>query len=120
MIGEYLIGTIIISMLLFFNRSRLVNYILVTIFLVMQWVFTVYEYNHRNIDEFYDLFKPDALAILLLITLSIIAIPAYYHSYVYFLKNKEIPRERAIYFSAMTLLIAAISAAYLSILSKSL
>ncbi|OFY83353.1 MAG: hypothetical protein A3F72_20365 [Bacteroidetes bacterium RIFCSPLOWO2_12_FULL_35_15] len=114
MIGEYLIGTIIISMLLFFNRSRLVNYILVTIFLVMQWVFTVYEYNHRNIDEFYDLFKPDALAILLLITLSIIAIPAYYHSYVYFLKNKEIPRERAIYFSAMTLLIAAISAAYLS------
>src|ERR1035437_1045173 len=114
MIEEYLIGTIIISALLFFNRNRMMNYIFVSAFLVMHWVFTVYEYNHRNIDEFYGLFKPDALAILLMITLSIIAIPAYYHSYVYFLKHKEIPRERAIYFSAMTILIASICAAYLS------
>src|ERR1035437_2484516 len=114
MIEEYLIGTIIISALLFFNRNRMMNYIFVSAFLVMHWVFTVYEYNHRNIDEFYGLFKPDALAILLMITLSIIAIPAYYHSYVYFRKNKEIPRERAIYFSAMTILIASICAAYLS------
>ncbi len=114
MITEYLIGALIISTLLFFNKNRLVNYLLVMIFIIAQWGLTLYEYNHRNISDFFDLFKPDSLSILLLITLSIIVIPAYYHSYVYLLKHKEIPYQRGIYFSAMTMLIAAISAAYLS------
>ncbi len=114
MIAEYLTGAIIISALLFLNRNRLLNYMLVAIFITGQCAFTAYEYNHRNVDEFFGFFKPDALSILLLITLSIISIPAYYHSYVYFLKHKDIPQQRGIYFSAMTMLIAAISAAYLS------
>lgn len=114
MIAVYLVIALIISGLLFFNKNRSLNYLLVSVFIVLQWILTCYEYNHRNIEELYGFFKPDALALLLLITLSIITIPAYYHSYIYFNKHREISRERGIYFSAMTLLIAAITAAYLS------
>jgi len=114
MIEVYLIGALIISGLLFFNRNRKVNYLLIVVFVILQWGFTIYEYNHLNTNELFGFFKPDALGILLLITLSIITIPAYYHSYKFFLTSKEIPSQRSIYFAAMTLLIAAMSAAYLS------
>ena len=75
MIGFYLAGAFTISLLLFFNRSKLVNNILIITFLTLQWGFTIYEYNHLNIKELV-YFKPDALAILLLTTLSIISIPS--------------------------------------------
>ncbi|MDD3723451.1 MAG: hypothetical protein PHW92_13370, partial [Lutibacter sp.] len=89
------------------------NYILVAIFLLLQWIFTIYEYNHQNIVEF-DYFLPDALAILLLFTASIIAVPAFYHSYVFFTKNEDNPRNRAMYYASMVILIFALSMAYLS------
>jgi hydrogenase-4 component F len=73
----------------------------------------VYEYLHINIPELY-YFKPDALSILLLITLSIISIPAMYHSYVYLESKQDTPGHTAIYFAAMVMLLTAISAAYLS------
>ncbi|NCQ58797.1 MAG: hypothetical protein GW794_13310, partial [Flavobacteriales bacterium] len=89
------------------------NYILVAIFLVLQWLFTIYEYNHKNFEE-YSYFLPDAIGVLLLFTISIIAIPAFYHSYVFFSKNEDIPRNRAMYYAAMVVLIFALSLAYLS------
>ncbi len=114
MIAAYLIFAFVISTLLFFNKNRLLNYLLAGAFLIAQWCFTIYEYTHKNAVEFYGFFRPDALAVLLLITLSIIAIPAYYHSYVYIKKDEKNAGHRGIYFSAMTILIAAIAAAYLS------
>ncbi len=113
MIGVYLIVAFLITSGLFFNRNKQLNYVLVSIFLSSQWMFTMYEYYHKNISEFI-YFKPDAIAIILLITLSIISIAAYYHSYKYISTHTEIPRHRAIYFSAMTMLIASMTAAYLS------
>jgi len=113
MIGIYLPGAFIIGGLLFFNRNKLVNTILVVAFLILQWVFTVYEYMHMNkVELLY--FKPDALAVLLLTTLSIIAIPAMYHSSIYLKSNNDPPRNIAIYFSATVILLSVISAAYLS------
>ncbi|MBI3502687.1 MAG: hypothetical protein HY063_12925 [Bacteroidetes bacterium] len=113
MIAIYLTGAGIISGIIFFNRHRTINYFLVFIFLILQWAFTIYSYTHLHSEEL-SFFRIDALAIILLATLSIISIPAFYHSYIYFLKHKEIPRQRAIYFSAMVVLIMAMSAAYLS------
>ncbi len=116
MIGIYLIGSFLISALLFLNRNnrnKLVSHLFIACFLVLQWIFTIYEFNHRNIIEF-GLFKPDALALLLLITLSIIAIPAFYHSAIYLEKSGDTPRVQGIYYAAMTGLVTAISAAYLS------
>ena len=109
----YLIGSFIISGLLLFNRNKLLSYVLIIAFLILQWSLSIYEFTYRNVVEF-DLFRSDALAVLLLTTLSIIAIPAFYHSYVYLEKKGDKPREQAIYFAAMTALIASISAAYLS------
>jgi len=113
MIGFYLAGAFIISLSLFLNRNKLVNNLLIITFLLLQWGFTIYEYCHLNIKEL-QYFKPDALGILLLITLSIISIPAYFHNYSYIYKDKGNPKVRAIYFAAMTLLITSIGAAYLS------
>ncbi|TAL50181.1 MAG: hypothetical protein EPN92_02050 [Chitinophagaceae bacterium] len=113
MTGIYLAGAFTISGLLFFNRNRIVNDLLITGFLLLQIGFTLYEYLHINTTEL-NYFTADSLAILLLITLTIISIPAIYHSRVFLLKNKNNPREKGIYFAAMVALLTAISAAYLS------
>jgi hydrogenase-4 component F len=113
MIGIYLFIAFIISGTLFFNRNTILNNTLIIAFLLLQIIFTVYEYYHLNIIEL-QYFKPDALGILLLATLSIVAIPALYHSYVYISSHNENPRSRGIYYSAMVMLITAIGAAYLS------
>ena len=73
MIGIYLIGTLIISSLLVVNRNRRVNYLLVGLFTVLQWILTLYEYNHLNKEEL-GYFIPDSLAILFLFALSVIII----------------------------------------------
>src|SRR5665811_2329835 len=96
----YLIGAIIICISLFFNRNKKMNYFLVGVFLLLQWVFTIYEYNHQNIVEF-EYFLPDAIGILLLFTISIIAVPAFYHSYVFFSKNEDVLKNRGIYYASM-------------------
>jgi hydrogenase-4 component F len=65
MIGVFLIGTILISLLLFFNKNTVINYVLIICYTIMLWVLGFYEYNHLNTVEL-QFFKPDALGILLL------------------------------------------------------
>ncbi|OFY64541.1 MAG: hypothetical protein A3H98_01075 [Bacteroidetes bacterium RIFCSPLOWO2_02_FULL_36_8] len=113
MIGIYLIGTLIISSLLVVNRNRRVNYLLVGLFTVLQWILTLYEYNHLNKEEL-GYFIPDSLAILFLFALSVIIIPVFYHSFIYFKHSRDIPREQGVYFAAMIVLMASLSAAYLA------
>ncbi|MBI5913843.1 MAG: hypothetical protein HY842_00570 [Bacteroidetes bacterium] len=114
MTAIYLLGALIICTLLFLNKKRKVNYWLVAAFLLLQWVLTIYEFMHRDTEEYLGFFKADALALLMLATLSVVAIPAFYHSYLYFQNRKPTPRVRSIYFMSMTLLLAAVSGAYLS------
>jgi hydrogenase-4 component F len=113
MTGIYLAGAFMISGLLFFNRNRVLYYLLVIAFLVLQIVFTVYEYLHIHTTEL-NYFTADALAVLLLATLTVISIPTMYHSYVYIKTKQDNPKHRAIYFGAMVALLTAISAAYLA------
>lgn len=113
MIGIYLIIAFTIGGVLFFNRNRVVNNLLVITFLLLQCGFNVYEYIHMNIPELF-YFKPDALAILMLTTLTVISIPAMYHSYIYLASKQDSPKHQAIYYSATVVLLTAISAAYLS------
>jgi len=113
MMGIYLTGALFIGSALFRNRNRRLNYLLVTAFVLLQWTLTIHAGLHRGqADAVY--FTPDALSVLFLATLSIISIPAFWHSYLYFASDKEIPRERSIYYAAMVILLAALSAAYLS------
>src|SRR6266496_3162276 len=113
MIGIYLAIAFTIGGFIFFNRNEKTNYLLVFAFLLLQCGYTAYEYIHINIPELH-YFTPDSLAVLLLIVLSIISIPAMYHSYRYIISKQDNPKHRAIYFSAMIVLLTAISAAYLS------
>lgn len=114
MIGIYLIGAFLISGVLFFNRNFVLNYLMIGAFVILQCVFFIYEYKHLNIEEL-GYFIPDSLAVIFLGVLSIVSIAAFYHSYIYFNHSEQnSPREQAIYYAAMVVLIASLSAAYLS------
>ncbi|MEI8048702.1 MAG: proton-conducting transporter membrane subunit [Bacteroidota bacterium] len=113
MIGIYLLGAFAIALFVFFSRNRLSGYSLVSLFLVLQVLFTVHACFHSGNTELV-YFTYDSLGILLLITLSIIAIPAAIHSRIYIENHKENAQARAIYLSALILLITAITAGYLS------
>ena len=113
MTGIYLISAFVIAGLLFANRNTVFNYILMIIFGILQTSFTIYACFHfRN--TFLEYFSFDSLGLLLLMTLSIIAIPALFHSYLYIKRHDETPQSRAIYFAAMVFLITSITAAYLA------
>ena len=109
----YLITAFIIGGLLFVNRNSVFNNILIVLFAILQTGFTFYVCNnYRSIELTY--FTFDSLGLLLLITLSVITIPALFHSYLYIKRHKETQQSRAIYFSSMVILITAITAAYLA------
>jgi hydrogenase-4 component F len=113
MIGAYLAGALITGLLLYLFKSHIANIILVSTFIVLQWALTVYEYKHQDTIQL-AYFTPDALAIILLVILSIVCIPALYHSFIYFQKHPYKPREQGMFFAAMVILVASLSAAYLS------
>ena len=109
----YLILAFSIGTGLFVNRNKSFNYILVGMFLVIQWAFTIYACLNFNVTEA-EYFSFDSLGILLMITLSIIAVPAAIHSAIYVEKHNETEESRAIYFAALVSLITAIGAGYLA------
>lgn len=113
MIGIYLIGSLIISFAFFFGRNHLLNVVLAWTFCLLQGILAVYEYTHPDVTQLV-YFTPDALAVIFIGVISIVCIPAFYHSFVYFSKHPYKPREMGMYYAAMVILIAAISAAYLS------
>jgi len=109
----YLIIAFSLGIVLFINRNKKVNYSLVGLFLLIQWGFTVYACFHFNSIEA-EYFSFDSLGILLMITLSIISIPAAIHSAIYVEKHNETAQSRGIYFAALVSLITAIGAGYLA------
>lgn len=113
MIAAYFALAFITSLLLFLNRKKTINKLLIVSFIIIQCAFTVYEvYNKGNLEVGF--FKPDALSLLLLIVLTIISIPALFHNYEYIYQYKDNARTRSIYYAAMVVLITAITAVYLS------
>jgi hydrogenase-4 component F len=113
MTGVYLLSAFLIAGLLFVNRNTLLNNLLVIIFGILQTGFTIYACYHYQRTVFW-YFTFDSLGLLLLITLGVITIPALFHSYLYIIRHDETPQSRSIYFSAMIILIASITAAYLA------
>jgi hydrogenase-4 component F len=113
MTGIYLISAFVITGLIFANRNNLINNILIVVFGILQTSFTVYAcYSYKS--SVLEYFTFDSLGILLLMTLSIITIPALFHSYLYIKRHDETPQSRAIYFAALVFLITSITAAYLA------
>lgn len=113
MIGIYLIGSLIIAIALFLIRNTKITFSLLGLFLILQGVLTFHAYNHLHSTE-WNYFTYDSLAVLLLITLTIIAIPAIIHSHIYLENHKTHPEHRSIYYAAIVLILTAISAAYMA------
>lgn len=113
MVITYLSGSVAVVLSLFLSRNKQLVYSLLSLFLVWQIWFTVQACMHSGAtDAVY--FTFDSLGILLLITLTIVAIPAAFHSYIYIENHDEPPKSRSLYLASLVLLITAISAGYLS------
>lgn len=113
MIGLYLIGAFSLALALFLNRNKVVTFILLGLFLILQGALAVHSWVSIHTTE-WSYFTYDSLAVLLLFTLTIIAIPAILHSHIYLEGQPAPPESRAIYYGAIVLLLSAISAGYLS------
>lgn len=112
-VGIFLLSAVLISLTLFVNRNKVLNYSLISIFYLLQWSFVIFEYLNRGAVQL-GYFSPDALALIFLIILTILSGLAFLYSYIYFNHGDEDPRERSIYFASMVILLVALSAAYLS------
>jgi hydrogenase-4 component F len=113
MIGIYLAGAFSIAIGLFLSRNKTLTFLLLGLFVVLQWMMTIHAYsNLRSTDLVY--FTYDSLAVLLLAALSIIAVPALIHSHLYLNDQPASSGTRAIYYAAIVLLMTAISAGYLA------
>ena len=113
MIGIFLILTLLIVVLLVVNSNTVINYALIIIYVILLWVFAIYEGFHTDAMQLM-FFKPDSLGILLLFALCIVSVPAFYHSYRYIAAHDETPRSRGLFFGALILLMSSCSMAYLS------
>jgi hydrogenase-4 component F len=113
MILVYLILGFLIGIGLFINRNKTINNGLLVLFLMLQAVFTVYSCYRINVTEL-EYFTFDSLGIILLLTLSVIAIPSVIHSGIYIVKHNESAQSRGVYFSALVVLIISIGAGYLA------
>jgi hydrogenase-4 component F len=113
MFGIYLIGSLVISLAFYFGKNHFLRVSLAWVFCALQAALAIYEYMHPNVTQLV-YFTPDALAVLFTLVISVVCIPVFYHSFVYFSKHPYKQREMGMYFAAMTILIAAITSAYLS------
>jgi len=113
MIAIYLILSFLIVTGLFINRNKTFEITFAALFATLQWGMTVYACIHFRSTEL-GYFTYDALGLLLLLTLSVISVPALIHSYIYLEDQGAPPQSRSIYFASIVLLITAIGAGYLA------
>jgi len=104
----YITATLVAGTIIFLNRSRIVNYSTLIIFIAIQCLFTFTVISGKGAIQL-TYFTFDATGILLLCTLTLLSIPAAWHGYIYIKTHNETRQSRAIYFSALVVLIGAIS-----------
>jgi hydrogenase-4 component F len=113
MTAIYITGAFLLGGVTFFNQKEWITKVLLVLFALLQWLFTIYNCYHYN-QTHLGYFTSDALGILLLITLSIVCIPVLIHSYIYIKRHNEKPHAGSVYFGSLILLFTSISAAYMA------
>lgn len=110
MLNFFIISTIIIG-LIFYFRKPLFTKILSALYLINLIYFAVNAFAAKNTTEL-GYFTFDATALIMLGLLVIIAIPAYYHSFVYlkYQSNRGVP----LYIGGLTALLTSLVGVYLS------
>ncbi len=109
----YLIISVLLAIATFFNRNIIVRILLLGVFLLTQTTITVYGYCHIHKEEL-DLFAYDSLGIIFLCVLTILSYTTIFHSYLYLKNRNDNAKRQSIYFSALIILIAAMTCAYLA------
>ena len=111
----YLTASLLLCGIMFFNRKTGVNNVLLVIFALLQVGFTIYSFCNPDCTSGAMFFKTDSLGLLMLTVSVIISLFALLHSYWYIkFRKQETSRSRAIYFTAICILITSVNAAYLS------
>ncbi len=114
MTGIFIAGSLFFATWLFFNRNRLINYLLVICYIALLWSVGLHYFMNPGIVEL-SYFTSDGPGTLLLLCICIVSSAAFYHSYRYIeTREEETAQSRGIFFAAMVLLVTACSLAYLS------
>lgn len=109
----YLICALLICIGITINRNKVIQNSLLILFILFQWSFTIYAcINYKSTELEY--FTFDSIGILLLLTLSIISVPALIHSYIYLKNRNETGHLSSTYYAAIVGLITAIGFGYLA------
>ncbi|MBQ0045181.1 MAG: hypothetical protein KBT05_09220 [Bacteroidales bacterium] len=109
----YLAAIVCIVIALAFSRSRVLSAVLGVLFLGVQIMLTVHGMMNPGKTEL-SYFSFDSLGLILLLTLSIISVPALIHSRIYLTKPLASPSSAAAYNASFVLLIAAMTMGYLA------
>ncbi len=114
MFGYYLIIILLLGAGSLVNRNRLIRIFLLMAFLITQTTLAFYSYFHLNTFELDGYFYYDSLGVLFLFVLTILSYTTVFHSYLYLQHRNDISRNQSIYFTALILLIGAMTCVYLS------
>lgn len=113
MLAVYLSGSLVISLLFYLLRNQAARLLLSFAFGGLQVALTAFELTRPDTRQL-EFFTSDALAVIFLTVLTLVTIPAFYHSFLYFKYHPYPPRAQGMYYAAMVILIASIGAACLS------
>lgn len=117
----YLLGSVIIGVLMFLLRDKLLNYLLFVPFMALQIMLNVHEFTHLNLVEGYYLgaegegfFKSDGIGLIFLTVITIVSVPVIIHSYLYSAFERDKIQHIIRYNISLLMLIAMMSCALIS------
>jgi hydrogenase-4 component F len=114
MFGYYLIIVLLLGTGTLLNRNRVIRILLLAVFLAVQTAIAIYGYLHLNTGELGGTFYYDSLGVLFLGVLSVLSYTTVFHSYRYLHHRDDDSRKQSIYFTALIILIGAMTCVYLA------
>jgi hydrogenase-4 component F len=114
MFGYYLIAVLLLGIGTLVNRNKSVRILLLAIFLAVQTAFAFYGFFHLKTSELGGNFYFDSLGVLFLFVLTILSYTTVFHSYLYLQNRNDSSRNQSLYFTALIILIGAMTSVYLA------
>ena len=109
----FILISIVISLSIYFVNNKAFTKIISSVFLMSLFAINGYAYQHiGEINSIY--FKFDNLGVLLTFVLVILSLSTFYHSKLYLQRHSFTPRQEAIYYVSLVMLITAMMSAYFS------
>jgi len=110
----YLIVVLLLSTGMMLNRNRTIRILMLILFLSLQTALSFYGYIHLHKEEAGGYFSYDSLGVIFLFVLTILSYTTLFHSYRYLQHRHDSDRNQRLYFTALILLIGAMTSVYLA------